>query len=63
MINKHFYWPSILHDVAEYCHRCLECQRTAKGSQCKVPLIPLPVMEEPFERIVMSKKVYSSESS
>ena len=40
-------------DVAEYCRRCPECQRTAKGSQRKVPLIPLPVMEELFERIVM----------
>ena len=40
-------------DVAEYCCRCPECQRTAKGSQRKVPLIPLPVMEEPFKRIAL----------
>ena len=40
-------------DVAKYSHRCPECQRTAKGSQRKVPLISLPVMEEPFERIAM----------
>ena len=25
----------------------------SKNSQCTVPLIPLPVMEEPFERIAM----------
>ena len=52
-ITKHFYWPSVFRDVAEYCRKCPECQRTAKGSQHKVPLIPLPVMEEPFERIAM----------
>ena len=52
-ITKHFYWPTVFSDVAEYCRRCPECQRTAKGSQHKVPLIPLPVMEAPFERIVM----------
>ena len=52
-ITRHFYWPSVFRDVAEYCRRCSECQRTAKGSQHKVPLIPLPVMEEPFERIAM----------
>ena len=35
------------------CRRCLECQKSAKGSQIRVPLIPLPVMTEPFERIAM----------
>ena len=50
-IIRHFYWPSVFCDVAEYCRRCSECQRTAKGSQRKVPLIPLPLMEEPFEKI------------
>ena len=53
-ITKHFYWPSVFHDVAEYCRRCPKCQRTTKGSQSEVPLIPLPVMEEPFERIAMN---------
>ena len=52
-ITKHFYWPTLLSDVAEYCRRFPECQRTMKGSQHKVPLIPLPVMQEPFERIAM----------
>ena len=52
-ITRHFYWPSVFRDVAEYCRRCPKCQRTAKGSQRKVPLIPLLVMEEPFERIAM----------
>ena len=52
-ITKHFYWPTVFSDVAEHCCRCSECQGKAKGSQCKVPLIPLPVMEAPFERIVM----------
>ena len=44
-ITRHFYWPSVFRDVAEYRRRCPECQRTAIGSQHKVPLIPLPVME------------------
>ena len=39
--------------MAEYCHRCPECERTAKGSQSKVPSFPLPVMETPFVRIAM----------
>ena len=52
-ITRHFYWPTLFSDVAEYCRRYHECQRTTKGSQHKVPLIPLPVMQEPFERIAM----------
>ena len=52
-ITKNFYWPSVFRDVAEYCQRCPECQKTGKGSQHKVLLVPLPVIKEPFERIAM----------
>lgn len=52
-ITKHFYWPTVFHDVADYCKSCPECQKTGKGSQHKVPLIPLPVIQEPLERIAM----------
>ena len=52
-ITRHFYWPSVFRNVAEYCRRCPECQRTANGSQRKVPLIRLTVMEEPFQRIAV----------
>ena len=33
--------------------RCPECQKITKGSQIRVPLVPLPVMKEPFDRIAM----------
>ena len=52
-ITQRFYWPTVFCDVAEYCRRCPECQRTARGSQLRVPLVPLPVMKEPFEWIAM----------
>ena len=52
-ISRRFFWPALFHDVADYCRRCPECQRTAKGSHRRVPLIPLPIMKEPFERIVL----------
>ena len=52
-ISKRLFWPTLFRDVADYCRRCPECQRTAKGSQRRVPLIPLPMMREPFERIAM----------
>ena len=52
-ISKRFFWPTLFRDVADYCRRCPECQCTAKGSQRRVPLIPLPMMREPFECIAM----------
>ena len=50
-ITQRLYWPIVFHDVDKYCWRSPECQRAARGSQLKVPLVPLPVMKEPFEQI------------
>ncbi|XP_065901363.1 uncharacterized protein [Dysidea avara] len=52
-ISRRFFWPALFRDVADYCRRCPECQRTAKGSHRRVPLIPPPIMKEPFERIAL----------
>jgi hypothetical protein len=48
-----FYWPTLYKDVAEYCRSCQECQMAAPGRAGRAPLIPLPIMEEPFKRIAM----------
>ena len=37
----------------EYCRGCAECQKTAPGRQAVAPLVPLPIVASPFERIVM----------
>ena len=52
-ILQRFYWPSLFKDTAEYCRTCAECQKTSKRKGRPAPLIPLPVMEEPFQRIAM----------
>jgi len=52
-ISRRFFWPSMFRDVGDYCRRCSECQRTEKGNLRRVPLIPLPLMREPFERIAL----------
>ena len=36
-----------------YCRSCPECQNTVPGRGHRVPLIPLPITDEPFQRIVM----------
>jgi len=49
-ITQWFNWPNVFCDVADYCWSYPEFQKTARGSQLKIPE-PLPVMKEPFEQI------------
>ena len=52
-ILQRFYWPTLFQDVREVCKACPECQRTASGKTVRAPMIPLPIIEEPFQRIAM----------
>lgn len=51
-VRKRFWWPSIVTDVREYCQSCPPCQRVAR-KPTRVPMVPLPVIGEPFRRIAM----------
>lgn len=55
LILKHFYWPGLKSDVARYCRSCHICQITGKPNQSipRAPLHPIPVVGEPFERIII----------
>ncbi|XP_063060131.1 uncharacterized protein LOC134453222 [Engraulis encrasicolus] len=50
-ILKRFYWPGIHKEIENYCRSCPECQLRAPKPSYRSPLIPLPVIETPFERI------------
>ena len=52
-ILQRFYWPNVFKDATEFCKTCQECQKTAPGKKTIAPLIPLPIIEEPFQRIAM----------
>ena len=52
-VLQHFYWPTVHRDIAEYCRRCDSCQKVAGRRRVKAPLIPMPVISQPFERIAM----------
>ena len=52
-ILARFYWPNVFKDAAEICKTYKECQRMAPGKKTFAPLIPLPVIEEPFQHIAM----------
>ena len=52
-VLQRFYWPTLFQDVAEKCKTCPECQKTASRQKVTAPLIPLPIVDVPFERIAM----------
>ena len=52
-ILRRFYWPNVFKDAAEFCETCQQCQKTAPGKKTIAPLVPLPIIEEPFQRIAM----------
>ena len=52
-ILQRFYWPTVYKDAADYCKACPECQKTTVRRPPRAPLIPLPIIEEPFSRIAM----------
>ncbi|KAL2082452.1 hypothetical protein ACEWY4_022270 [Coilia grayii] len=54
-VLRHFYWPKVHADVVEFCRSCHACQVVGKPNQVipTAPLKPLPVVEEPFSRVVV----------
>ena len=52
-IMRRFYWPTLFRDVADYCRSCTRCQKSSRRRVPRAPMIPLPVISEPFERIAM----------
>ena len=52
-ILRRFYWPTIYCDTAEFCRSCDICQKSSHRKSTRVPMIPLPIMDEMFSRIAM----------
>uniref|UniRef100_A0A8C5CA19 Gypsy retrotransposon integrase-like protein 1 n=1 Tax=Gadus morhua TaxID=8049 RepID=A0A8C5CA19_GADMO len=48
-----FYWPGVKKDIEDYCRACPECQRTAPRPSVRNPLIPMPLIEVPFDRLAL----------
>ena len=52
-VMARFYWPTLYRDIAEFCRSCQACQLDSAKRSKKAPLIPLPIISEPFRRIAM----------
>ena len=51
--TQRFYWPMLYKDVKEFCHCCEQCQKSSNRKPPRAPLIPFPIVREPFERLAM----------
>lgn len=54
-VLRHFFWPGLKRDVVSFCKSCHTCQLMGKPNQVipPAPLHPIPVMGEPFERVIV----------
>ena len=52
-ILRRFYWPTIYRDIADFCRSCAVCQKSSHRQVPRAPMIPIPVVTEPFQRIAM----------
>ncbi len=52
-IRDRFHWPGLVAEVKRFCQACPICQQTSPHTPPPSPLIPLPILEVPFERIGM----------
>lgn len=54
-VMRHFFWPGVKSDVAQYRKTCHVCQTVRKPNQKipPAPLHPIPAIGEPFERILL----------
>lgn len=53
-VLEHFFWPGLKLDVAQHCLTCHLCQVAGKPNQVipPAPLCPIPIMGEPFEKVI-----------
>ena len=52
-ILRRFYWPTVCKDIEEFCKCCEKCQKMTNRKVPPAPLIPLPIITEPFKKIAM----------
>ena len=49
-----FFWPTLYKDVEEFCVCCTHCQKYSKKGVPKAPLVPLPVVSTPFQKVALN---------
>ena len=50
MLSRHYWWPRMRKDIAQWCKSCLPCATRQAGRAVKPLLTPIPV-GGPFDRV------------
>ncbi|XP_039608797.1 uncharacterized protein LOC120528708 [Polypterus senegalus] len=50
-IKLQFYWPGINEELRRFCQSCPVCQLRQISQRDQAPLVPIPLIDVPFERI------------
>lgn len=51
IVKQRFAWPQMRKDVENYCKTCPECQKTQTKPAPGALMIPMPLVDKPFDRI------------
>lgn len=54
-VLRHFFWPGVKNDAAQYCRTCHVCQIVGKPNKKipPAPLHPIPAIGEPFGHMLI----------
>ena len=52
-LTTHFWWPGLCRDVTIWCRECAACQRGNSNKRARAPLMPLPVIDQPWQRVAI----------
>lgn len=54
-VLRYIFWPRLKRDIAAYIRTCPVCQLNGKPNQSikPAPLCPIPVLEQPFEHLMI----------
>ena len=53
MVEEMLYWLVMTKEVRKACVSCGKCQKAGNKIQWIVPLLPMPIMWKPFERVAI----------
>ncbi len=53
LINRHFTWPNMIHDIRTYIQACPKCIKFSKSKANKVPMIEPELISERGEKIAI----------
>ena len=53
VVSNYFYWPKIHKSVGDFVRKCVICQSCAGQPPIRAPLQPIPVVGEPFNKLVI----------